>query len=171
MGMRDSVLNKAELPIELTSLLDVIFIFLLVVILHQQTETRDRLEEMRREVQEAQGEAVVYQDQLAAYQELSTTHPVLTVYADYDEEDLTTRHLRLLTGTGEAEMEELTLTPATAEEGYLKFEALVRELLLSYEGVPVTLSIDREQILYRDEERLDRILKDLTEDYDDLYLR
>ena len=84
--------NKSDLMIDLTSLLDVIFIILLVVMCSQQLTKWDyesREQKATETVRDAEAIAQLYQDQMETHDKLNEYVVKLSVYADFNPAQVT----------------------------------------------------------------------------------
>lgn len=167
--MRKKRWTKSEIIIDLTSLLDVIFIILLVVICNQQklseklaTEKAD-YETM---VQEAQNEAYLYQDMLDSGNNYSH---IISVYS-YVEDSITTRHIVVKHNDEETVTYDLVGNDITDQ--YKLFSDMLEQIIEDNLDKPVILSLNEkdEAILYRDEKKILEIYNALKA-YPNVYIK
>ncbi|MCR4591074.1 MAG: hypothetical protein K5668_09670 [Lachnospiraceae bacterium] len=176
--MRRQRRGKNDILIDLTSLLDVIFILLMVVLARQQvsgmnlTKQQEELDKMRAECREAETEAEekykLYSEQLS----LAEKTVIITVTAAFDPEEPKNRTLRILKN-GNANADEFSLSGGNTEDAYKAFEEKMSEYVSSADGLPVTLSIadDGSEILYRDQQRIQSVFNALQSGSGDIYIR
>ena len=179
--------------IELTSLLDVIFIVLMIVLCNQQLNMQAKTDaaaaqeaEAEAELSEAQemmeeavslqeaaydfaAEKEMYEEQLKAYEEMQDEVVSIVLYADYKPSDLRTRTVRILSGS--AELSSFTLTPGKEQEVFLRVQEALRTEIAENAGKPVIITLSTEKILYRDEESLSEVLAVLSGSCENLYIR
>lgn len=182
--MNSKMRKRFDTIIDLTALLDVVFIVLLIVICNQQSRTiaaedavsqkLNEAEQIRVQAEAAASEAeaaqTMYQDRLDSVEHVQELVTVLTVEADYTPGDPSVRHLRLL-GMEDAEIAVSELTPDTEEEVYTAFSEDLVNRVEQADGKPVILSLKLDHILYRDEETVRGILTALGEDHDNVYYK
>ncbi|MCR4764236.1 MAG: hypothetical protein K5696_11975 [Lachnospiraceae bacterium] len=175
---KSHLLGRLQSPIDLTALLDVIFIVLLVVICHQQnlsTQAQARQSDAVTAAEQALNEAnaakELYEERLDTVTHIQEYVSILTVDIDYQPGNAKERHIRLLKDGVADEIETLTLTPQTEAETFLSLSETLKEILEEAEGKPVILSLDLDQILYRDEEAMGNLIASLLEEYDNLYFK
>ena len=181
-GHRNS--GRFQAIIDLTSLLDVVFIVLLVVICHQRfgaEASESRAEEAFRTAEEAMAEAEadraeaenardMYNDRLDTLENISDHISILTVYADYTAGKPEERYIRIL---GEHD-DEIMSVPLTDDSEEAAFSALSEELtsrIEAAEGRMVILSVNLDRILYRDEIVVENLLTELEEAYDNVIFK
>ncbi len=165
-------MDKSTIDIDLTSLLDVIFILLMVVMSYQVTLGDARQKEAEaavraQETAEAERDLAMRHLELVEKPELSVAFITLSV--GYDSADPTVRSVRFMRDTQTA-IEEISITPATEEAAYSRFETMLAEYLAANAGLPVLLTLDDSNILYRDHVRMSELLKQAEESHGNLYL-
>ncbi len=190
--MKQHLNEKTKIDLDLTSMLDVILILLMVVMCSHQlsagtaakeaqaaqeqaAEYRTQLDEAQSRLDEAKNEIdalQVYKDRLDSLEDPAYDLAMVTLYVGFDHTDPRTRHIRLLYGDDRNAFEEITLTPETAEDGFTRFAAGLGSVLSAQQqaGLPVLLTLDDENILYRDHLRMEQILEELKKQYPNLYL-
>ncbi len=176
--MRRQRRGKSDILIDLTSLLDVIFILLMVVLARQQvsgmnmTKQQEELDKMQvecaEEKQNAEEEYKLYKDQVS----IAEKAVIITVTAAFDETDPKERTIRILKN-GNSKADEFVLSGADTAESFAAFEEKMTEYVSSAEGMPVVLSIadDGSEILYRDQQRIQAVFNGLQEKSGDIYIR
>lgn len=176
--------RKEDIVIDLTSLLDVIFIVLLLVMCNQQLHSREAqqmTEEAARELEEASQLRQTYESHIEKYEETEEYVLFIDVTASYSEQTLTERTIRIMAGadtTGE-EPYVIAISPESASAGYQELKEYLSTGIEGYlsrgEGAerPVILTLNKgdEDILYRDEVAIRTIFENLAETYDNIYLR
>ena len=190
--MKHRLKNKLNTVVELTSLLDVIFIVLMIVICNQQIN----LEEKGRDVEaayeeaaavkaeaeaalseagdlraEAEAEKALFEEHLEKFEDISSQMTTVTVIIDYQPSNLRTRTIRLMADADTPET--ITITPETENDAYTKFEEKLEDLVTQAEASdkPVVISIDMARILYRDELRAEEVLSAVYGRHGNLFYR
>ena len=177
--------DKLNTQIELTSLLDVIFIVLMIVICSQQMSANEKKQEAQTALDQAQAIEISAEDALAEaeaekalfeehremYEEINTQMSIVTVYADYTPSNPSERTLYLMIDTESSK--KITLTPGTETDAFKKLDDELSDAVENAKesGKPVIISINTDRILYRDESRLSSMVDDLFRRYDNIYYK
>ncbi|MBP5264290.1 MAG: hypothetical protein J6Z33_07965 [Lachnospiraceae bacterium] len=174
---------KSDILIDLTSLLDVIFIVLLVVIGRQMNLTDQQAEQVKAgiAVEEATAQAEVahakyslYLDQLDTADTLNQMVCALTVYCYYSENDVTERYVEILR-KGDAEPTMITMRGENVSAALQSVKNAIIEYVQDNHEFPVILSLNEgdERILYRDEKAIKKIFEELSvsADYPNVYVK
>lgn len=168
--MRKKRRNNLDILIDLTSLLDVIFIILLIVVCNQQY-LNDKLSKESVEAEsvmaEAQAAKALYLDQIDTVQNYSE---LLSVYASYDSQNVTQRHIRVL--KNEQDIVTFDLLGNNVSETLAEFKDYMLTYISNNPEKPVVLSLNDkdENILYRDEKAIKAIFEELSE-YPNVYFK
>ncbi len=176
--------HKQDIVIDLTSLLDVIFIVLLLVMCNQQLHSREAqqmAEDAAQKLEEASGLQQAFESHIEKYEETEEYVLFIDVTAAYSEQALTERTIRVMAGVDIAggEPYEIEISPESASAGYRELtdylSASIEGYLSHGEGAarPVILTLNKgdDDILYRDEVAIRAIFENLAEKYDNIYLR
>ena len=168
--MRKRRHNQGDILIDLTSLLDVVFIILLVVICNQQkitSEVQTQQAEAAELSERADVQLQLYQDQMNMMDNLC----LVSVNARYESENVTVRHV-YIQKKGE-ELEEIDFIGKQTAESLQKIKSSLEEYIQSHPGNPVILSLNEndEKILYRDEKAIQTIFNDLKRDFENVYIK
>ena len=177
--MKNRISDRIKNSIDLTSLLDVIFIVLMIVMCYQQIYLEKReanadsvmqeAQVMKDEAAESLADAAVYAKQLENCENLFSQLSLVTVYASYQPSDVKNRQIRVLVNNDEVST--IDLSPSNTEEAYARLEQLLNDSISSNPDIPVIISLDEEQILYRDEVRISDMIKELSGKYENLYYK
>ena len=176
--MKNRFSGKLKNTIELTSLLDVIFIVLMIVVCNQQinmTVKEDSAKVAMAEALDAQADAdaekELYKQHRETYETINEQMDVITVYVDYTPSDIKNREIRIMVNDDELPM--IKISPSNAKESYEKLEKSLDSKVSAANdaGKPVIISIDTSQILYRDEKAVDEIIGRLFKQYDNLFTK
>ena len=182
--------NRTNTNIDLTSLLDVIFILLMVVMVSQKVTQQQKYEQEVAKVEAAaagmenaaaEAEKLkdaaadskameqIYKEQLEAAQSVFDDVMIATVYVDYVPSDIKNRTIRLLINN--ETVTEIKVTPAEAGAAFLKFEDMLSQRIGEDPEKPFILTLDETQILYRDEKSVRKIINRLSAKYENLYIK
>ena len=176
--MKNRLSGKLNNTVELTSLLDVIFIVLMIVICNQQINMTQKeeaaqivMEQAEDALADAEAEKELFAQHNDTYAQINDQMEVITVYVDYKPSDIKNREIRIL--AGESELPMITLSPSNSKEAYDKFEAELEKEISEAEKAdkPVIISIDTTQILYRDEKAVEEIVGRLFDSHGNLYYK
>lgn len=176
--MRRSGRRRNDILIDLTSLLDVIFILLMVVLARQQISGMDMDEQTARlkaEQAALQAEKAETMDEYRLYSaqnDLTEKMVIISVTATFDPENPRERNLKILRN-GDDKPEVFPLSGGNTKEAYGKFEERLASCVKEAGGLPVVLSLadDGSEILYRDAQRIQEIFNSLSSLSDDVYIR
>ncbi len=158
-----------DIVIDLTSLLDVIFIILMVVIANQQklsNDTDSELEKAKAAELKATAQYEMYKDVCDSVKNYNT---YISVYSNY-EENLVTRHVYVL--DKDEEIAAFTLEGKNTEKQMQELTELLTGLVTEDPEKPVVLSLNEEDdaILYRDEKAIKAVFDKLKE-YPNVYTK
>lgn len=167
--------NKREdLIIDLTSLLDIIFIILLVVMCSQQLtkwEYESQEQAATEKVRDAEATAELYQDQMETHDKLNEYVVKLSVYSDFNPEQITVRKVRILKELEAIEI--IDLIGADTADAFAELEGNLAAYIQENSDKPVILSLNEgdEKILYRDEKAILAIFEKLSQEYTNVYIK
>lgn len=165
--------SRGDILIDLTSLLDVIFIILLVVLCGQRYEGQE-LTNGQAAAEKAQAKAKaeyqLYADQLELADSLNQLVCAVSVIVPY-QEDVTKRTIMILK-EGEV-IEEIPLRGHETKDAFAEFRASLVDYIQENKEHPVILSLneDDEYILYRDEMAVSEIFADLAGEHANVYIK
>ncbi|MCR5216801.1 MAG: biopolymer transporter ExbD [Lachnospiraceae bacterium] len=176
--------KRSEVTMDLTSMLDVVFIVLIVFLCNMKVANEMAIQEPKT-AEEYHWEAYEGMDEYVYFMNITCSLEEST--------DWTKRRLEIYSGSPKEEGENadfsMELTPENEEEVYGALEAYLREEIQAatlgtepYEGVesaprgelrPVILSLNREDetLLYRDEVAIGKIVEELCDEYENLFWR
>ena len=166
--------SRGDIIIDLTSLLDVMFIILLVVLCGQSTIT-DNLSEMQANAEsarvQAEAEYKLYDDQLKIADSLNQYVWAVSIAVPYDEAEITKRQILFLKEGEKIETIDLVGNDVTSSISAFK-ESLINYIQKN-NGKPVILSLndDDSYILYRDEVMVNEVFKELSNMYSNVYIK
>jgi len=167
--------NKNDIIIDLTSMLDVIFIVLLVVMVGQKVSAFKH-EQENSDIAESYNDAVnSYNDAAELYNDMMSTakyFKTASIIVPYDEEEVYKRTIKIQFW-GNEETEEIKLTGNDTERAFNEFYDSLEKYILENSGNPVILSLndDDGKILYRDEKVISGIIMELSEKYENVYIK
>lgn len=178
--------SSGDILIDLTSLLDVVFIVLLIILSDQQnreqkiSEREDvlvqrentvnqREESVNQREQEANTQYELYSDQLDMADNVYKYVMTISVNVEYVSQDMKERKVNVLLG-GETEIEEFELK-GNNTENLDKLDQRLNECIKNNNDRPIILSLneDDEKILWRDERKIEEIFEKLDGTYDYVY--
>ena len=157
--------SKIKFDIDLTPLLDVIFIVLMVVMCNVNlNSTAEAAKAPGEEISEPSEEASesMKKKLLNELTEIEDRVAFVIIYADFEDEDPTLRHVRFtVNGKEEPSMPVIDIDPDNEEESYDRIETYLTRVLEDRDGIPVWMAIDDAQILYRDYVKIQDILSEI----------
>ena len=162
--------RKSGLDIDLTPLLDVIFIVLMVVMCNRSVGENKEIAELMKENDQLNAENNVLKDQIYTEENKDDLVSYVVLYANYETGNPKTRHVWLGHGD-EKEIEDITITPETEEEKFSEVKEKLEGYVKERSDKPVLIVLDESQILYRDQQLLDEVLNELDQDNPNLYKR
>ena len=182
--MKNKHWKKINTAVELTSLLDVIFIVLMIVVCNQQINLTERQTELEQQTVRAEAmmqEAQAKQDeaseviasqrmddaQLENYNELMQNS--IVVYVDYTPSDITTRRIRIR--LGDEDLPVISVTPGNSDLAFNEFEKTLENRVEEMKDSPMIITIDTTNILYRDEVRVNEIIERLSQNHSNLFFK
>lgn len=163
-----------DVLIDVTSLLDVIFIILLVVLLGQNN-TQEELREMQAEAEnakvQAENEYKLYEQQIELADTVNQMVWAASVVVPYDEQDVTKRTIQVLKEG--KEIERFELVGNNVSEAVEAFEKSLIVYIEENSDKPVILSLNDndDTILYRDEIMVTELFLELAKKYNHVYIR
>jgi len=166
--------TKNDVIIDLTSLLDVIFIILLVVLCGQYG-VRDRLTLAQSETEQmrekAEKEYLLYADWVETEDNLHKYVWAVSVMVPYNKNEVTQREIKLLK-EGE-EIESFELIGNEVAGSVEAFRNSLIEFIKANQDKPVILSLNEadDYILYRDEVMVNEIFAELSREYSNVYIK
>lgn len=166
--------SKGDVLIDLTSLLDVIFIILLIVMWGQNTaETNLKQAQADTESAKIQTEAEqkLYEQQLEIADNINQYVFAVSVVVPYDKEDVTHRTIQILKEGKEIESFELVGNNVT--EAVEDFKKSLVSYIEQNKTRPVILALNEndDNILYRDEVMVTELFLELTKEFSNVYIR
>ena len=170
--------KKNDIIIDLTSLLDVIFIVLLVVMAGQFTASKnqenalaDQQTEAEAMMEDAENMIAVYEDMIDTMDNVNKYILAVSIAVPYNRDELHKREIKLLAEGNE--LKTFPLTGSDTEESFNEFRDTLEDFIKSNSDSPVILSLndDDDKILYRDEKSVTEILSELSGEYDNVYIK
>ena len=185
--------------IDLTSLLDVIFIFLFVIILayakiaaQKEVAYEEQIAQLQQELKEHQAESYEldtiiqsYEASVQQYQELDNLVKKITIYCNYDHNDPSTRTIKILMPGNEPIT--ITLSKDNSDTGFNRLEAILSEFIeenkpntlkdednknASADGVSfIIVFLSLNEIQRGDREKIDAIATGFMNQYENVYYR
>lgn len=178
MRLRGKKRTVGQMLIDLTPLLDVIFILLIVVVCYQDNY-KDQSDLIRQEADLKMSRALEKEDaanakiagvegQLETYANLNDYVNIVEIFATYSPSDRKTRTIYIRYNDKE---KTISLTAANTVRAWQECETYLSDILDAAPSSPMVLKIMDERMLYRDEQRITEMFTELCGKYDNLYLR
>ncbi len=161
--MKKNISEKMKFDIDLTPLLDVIFIVLMVVMCNLNLNSAAKTAQAAGEdtSEEAISESMK-EKLLEELTEIEDRVAFVIIYADFEDENPTLRHVRFtVNGNEDPTMPAIDIDPDNEEESYDRIRTYLTRVLEDRAGIPVWMAIDDTQILYRDYVKIQDILSEL----------
>ena len=176
MGKNKKPKSIGRLLIDLTPLLDVIFIVLIVVLAGQDTfqaeadqkfaEAQEIQEDAEQELEDMMASVKTYENQLEIYEELNEKYNVITVVSNYALNDRTYRRVKVKANGNEPLL--LELNPSNSERSWAEFKTKIEDIVkedLTKETI-ISIKVEEgEKMLYRDYEKMKSIINELQGSY------
>ena len=158
--------NRTDILIDVTSLLDVVFIILLIVITQisgSQTGLEAREAKAEEAMREAKTQQEIYRDQLDSQGKVNDYIEFISVVSTYDPDTLTDRDITMHF-SAEDDEETFMLKGEAVDEVYEEFTDSLTGYIGGHPDKVIVLSLNEgdEDILYRDEKRIQGIFTDLS---------
>ncbi len=164
--------------IDLTSLLDVIFIILLVVICcynfekqKNDIEYAEIREDLSEQITEAKANSQAYTDMIEIQNDLQKYVWVASIIAPYESDEITIRHIKVL--MEDSEIISIDLIGNDVADNMLKFKNDLTDYIKKHADRPIIISLNEnnEKMLYRDEKAINAILEELLNNYNNVYIK
>ena len=153
--MKKNFSSRGKIDIDLTSLLDIIFLILMVVMCYQSVNT-PKQEPVKTEINITTDEYV----------------SAMVLSVGYSDADVKTRNI-VLTKKNASEDEkaevDLQISPENEEDVYLQFKEELTKFIASSTERPVLLILDDSQLLYRDAKKVNEIVEDISKEFTNFY--
>lgn len=160
--------------IDLTSLLDVIFILLLVVLCsynYEKQKNEQAAEASAAAISDAEASSRAYSDMIETQNDLQKYVWAASIVVPYEPDKITTRHIKVL--TEDKEIISIDLVGNDMEGDIEEFRDSLTDYVRRHPDRPVILSLNEkdDRILYRDETAIKEILDELMNTYDNVYIK
>ena len=160
--------KNGNILIDLTALLDVVFIVLLIIICKlnaDKMELDTQSKALTGREAELGAKQSLYEDQLDSIQNIADYVVMISVRASFDPDDIMTRNILVLNSDKSSRVPELeTLKGPNEEAGYDGLREYLEDYIADNPDKTIVLSLNEqdEDILYRDEKKLTNILAELA---------
>lgn len=173
--------NKSigQIIIDLTPLLDVVFILLIVVLSFQDAysaEVDSRISEAHQIESDAkdmvsttESKNATISEQLDTYANLNDYVNIVTIYADYQPSNRKYRTIYLV--INDADVKEIALNPSNGDSAWKECEETIKQCLEENSDIPTIYTIKNEKMLYRDEQMITSLFSHLSSSYNNIYLK
>lgn len=167
--MRREHLHNNNILLDLTPLLDVIFIILLIFVsqtIQLKKTSAGEAQRLQDEYKEAKKEYDLRNEMIDDY------YTFVTVISTYDEENPENREIRISRDPNEAD-QIITLNGSNVEQEYSEFEECLKGYIDPGREAPIVFSLNQgdERILYRDENRIREIVEKLQNSNNNVYFK
>ena len=167
--MRREHLHNNNILLDLTPLLDVIFIILLIFVsqtIQLKKTSAGEAQRLQDEYKEAKKEYDLRNEMIDDY------YTFVTVISTYDKENPENREIRISRDPGEAD-HIITLNGSDVEQEYSEFEECLKGYIDPGREAPVVFSLNQgdERILYRDENRIRETVEKLQNSNNNVYFK
>lgn len=162
MRLTNKTKNVGQLLIDLTPLLDVIFLMLIVVLSYQSNysnkaeEVYDQAQQIEQDakdmVADAESKKAVAQEQLDTYEKLDNYVNVITIYASYTPSNIKYRTLHVQINS--EDIWEKEINPSNEKRVWEECQNYLESKLTNDSEIPTIFSIMDEKMLYRDEQEI-----------------
>ncbi len=181
--MRKKRRNKNDIIIDLTALLDVVFIVLLVLVCQlkdirsEVEETRAMAEETMQEAsalkQEAESSKYLYENQIETANSLNNYIISISVSVLYQEDNPEIREIRILKENEEFENPIKLEGNTDIKDRYDEFEEIITRFADENPEQPILMSLvdNEERTLYRDENLMLESFDNLSDDNSNIYIK
>lgn len=173
--------SKNDLIIDLTSLLDVIFIILLALMVGQKEASEQEQHDLDAlqaaaavQIAQAKNAQQLYEDMLDTQNNLSKYVYAVSITVPYDPDNKGEIHIREINLLIEGcEPQTFTLKGKETADTLAAFKESLAASIANHADCPVILSLneDDKKILYRDEKAVSGILSELSAEYDNVYIK
>lgn len=172
--------KKDNIIIDLTSMLDVVFILLLVVLCSQkalQSEIQFESEKLHEERTQLQDEINDANNKKALYDQLidieenpERYYRTVSISVPYNPDKITERTITVFF---EGDEKNYNINGSNTEEAFNSFKSYMIQSISANTDLPVILLFNsmNEQILYRDDIEMRQILEELQLQFDNLYIK
>ena len=182
MGKNKKPKSIGRLIVDLTPLLDVIFIVLIVVLAGQDNystqadvkyaEAEKYVSEVNAEMEEIDAENSVLKEQMSAYSEINDYVNVVTVYAAYDPEYR--KHRTIYVKLNNEETKSIDLNAVNSSLAWAECRKYIEDIIKKDDSLHMILSVNTnsdDKMLYRDEIAINEMFSELMDNYNNLSIR
>ena len=160
--------------IDLTSLLDIIFILLSVVMCSYYSEQQNAIsaqESLSAAIADAEANSQIYSDMMETQNDLQNFVWTASIVVPYEPDEITLRHIKVL--REDTEIMSIELVGNDVEDNIKKFKDSLTEYVKGHPDRPVIISLNEnnDSILYRDERAVNEILNELAGSYSNVYIK
>ena len=167
---KDKKKSIGQYIIDLTPLLDVIFILLIVGLCYKDNfgyeaekkiaDANEEVVEIKDEMAKTDGKNNLLSEQLDTYENLNNYVDVITIYANYQPSNRKYRNVYVQINAGDVWEKEIN--PSNEKAVWSECKEYIEESLKNNDERPAVLSIKDEKMLYRDEQSIERLYEDLN---------
>lgn len=182
MGKNKKSKSIGRLLIDLTPLLDVVFIVLIVVLAGQDSfsaeaekkfsDAEQIVSESEIELSEMEAKVNTYSEQMAAYESINEFFNIVTVYSAYTPGNRRIRTIYVMINNEQPK--EINLTPSNTSDAWDECRKLIEETIKKDESLPTILTISTKEdtmMLYRDEQSIKNMFFDIKDSYQNISIK
>lgn len=163
--------KKNDIVIDLTSMLDVIFIVLLVVTAGNSLK-QGQLDEEKQSYSDKEAE---YNNSQMLYDDAVDTvryFKSISVTVPYNPDEVHKREIQMLF-FGEEKSENIELIGSDTEDSVQQFQSRLVDYISENQDSPIVLSLndDDDKILFRDEKMITEVFSELSSEFDNVYIK
>lgn len=170
--------RRREIAIDLTALLDVILIILFMFVVRStaevttSTENNDKVKNETQQVKLLKEENANLKKQITTNSVLDDTCMVLTIFVENEEEDNNKRKLNIKTDTTEVEQVEYNWDNIPYAKNKLKdrLKTTFEEVKDTNQMILIVFQYNKNKIFNTDYKFVDSVLKDISDNKEDIYL-
>ena len=166
--------SREGVLIDITSLLDVIFILLLVVMcgyVEQNQKLAQEASLASKAQAEAEAASAAYADMINTQNELQSLIWTASITVPYDPDEITRRQLKVI--NEDTDIISIDLVGNNVAGNVQEFKDSLTEYIEKHSDCPVILSLNdnNDKILYRDEKAVEEVLQELMNSYSNVYIK
>ncbi len=164
-----------KILIDLTPLLDVVFIVLIVVFAGQKNKIAES-ESAKLAAQSSQAaieaQNAVLDGQMANYEDVNAYFSLISVYAGFDPSNRVRRTVYIKVNDGD--IKTVAINPSDADKRWEECEEYIEEVIGREDNLYTILSVNtvsEEGMLYRDEQRILKMFGDISSKHANVYVK
>ena len=175
MKKTDKSKSIGKILIDLTPLLDVVFIVLIVVFASQKMsikESQSAVEQAQSSQAAAEAQSAVMGDQMETYDDINSYFSLISVYAGFDPSNRVRRTIYIK--VNESDIKTIAINPSDQDRRWEECEQYLEEAISREGNLYTILSVNtqsEEGMLYRDEQRIFEMFRDISKKHTNVYIK